>query len=51
MWAVRPRPHTDGRPVAYLGGAFLTTWLFMTTAVDGIVDPNAAPIVDAQVAN
>ncbi|MFV2110278.1 hypothetical protein [Micromonospora sp. LOL_015] len=23
----------------------------MTTAVDGIADPNAAPIVDAQVAN
>ncbi|WBB96720.1 MULTISPECIES: hypothetical protein [unclassified Solwaraspora] len=51
LWAVRPRPHADGRPVAYLGGAFFTTWRFFTTAVDGISDPNAAPIVDAQVAN
>ncbi|MFV2019380.1 hypothetical protein [Micromonospora sp. LOL_023] len=32
-------------------GRSFTTWLFMTTAVDGIADPNAAPIVDGQVAN
>jgi hypothetical protein len=37
--------------VAYLGGAFFTKWLYFTTAVDGIADPNAAPIFDARVAN
>jgi hypothetical protein len=36
--------------VAYLGGPFFTKWLYFATAVDGIGDPNAAPILDAQVA-
>lgn len=36
--------------VAYLGGPFFTKWLYFATAVDGIADPKAAPILDAQVA-
>lgn len=36
--------------VAYLGGPFFTKWLYFATAVDGIAGPNAAPILDAQVA-
>jgi len=36
--------------IAYLGGPFFTKWLYFVTAVDGIADPNAAPILDAQVA-
>ncbi len=36
--------------ILYLGGPFFTKWLYFTTAVDGIADPNAAPILDAQVA-
>jgi len=36
--------------IAYLGGPFFTKWLYFATAVDGIADPNAAPILDAQVA-
>jgi hypothetical protein len=36
--------------VAHLGGSFFTKWLYFTTAVDGIADPNAAPIFDGQVA-
>lgn len=36
--------------VPYLGGPFFTKWLYFTTAVDGIAAPNAAPILDAQVA-
>lgn len=36
--------------IPYLGGAFFTKWLYFASAVDGIADPNAAPILDAQVA-
>lgn len=36
--------------VAYLGGSFFTKWLYFATALDGIADPSAAPILDAQVA-
>ncbi|MBO0595250.1 hypothetical protein I2485_14240 [Nesterenkonia sp. E16_7] len=36
--------------ILYLGGPFFTKWLYFTTAVEGIADPNAAPILDAQVA-
>ncbi|WP_153040199.1 hypothetical protein [Actinoplanes sp. TFC3] len=43
------RMNNDGK-VAYLGGAFFTKWLYFTTAIAGIADPNAAPILDAQVA-
>jgi hypothetical protein len=35
--------------IAYLGGPFFTKWLYFTTAAKGIDDPNAAPILDAQV--
>lgn len=36
--------------VPYLGGPFFTKWLYFATAVDGIADLRAAPILDAQVA-
>lgn len=36
--------------IRYLGGPFFTKWLYFTSAVDGIADPDAAPILDAQVA-
>lgn len=35
--------------LSYLGPAFFTKWLYFTTAVDGVDDPTAAPILDQQV--
>lgn len=41
--------NNSGR-ILHLGGSFFTKWLYFTTAIEGIADPNAAPILDAQVA-
>ena len=35
--------------IPYLGPAFFTKWLYFITATAGVTDPEAAPILDAQV--
>lgn len=41
--------NNDGR-IKYLGAAFFTKWLYFASAVSGPDDPDAAPILDMQVA-
>jgi hypothetical protein len=41
--------NNDGR-IKFLGAAFFTKWLYFASAVDGPDDPDAAPILDKQVA-
>lgn len=41
--------NNEGR-IKYLGSAFFTKWLYFASAVNGVNDPAAAPILDRQVA-
>jgi hypothetical protein len=40
--------NNEGR-ILHLGASYFTKWLYFTSSVDGIRDPNAAPIFDDRI--